>query len=97
MGEIPCSVVACDNVQHFKHIVKDPITPHLIVLLMALQKVLDLGKRLFDRVEVWQVGWEIFDANADTISKLFELSTMMDFGIVEDQDTEWTWVWRAFW
>jgi hypothetical protein len=62
---------------------------------MAAEKVLDLGKGLFDRVEIWGVWREIFDAHAETIGSFNDLDTVVDGGVVENKHTEGTGVWAA--
>jgi hypothetical protein len=59
---------------------------------MAPKEMLDLRESLFDWIEVGQVGREEFNADAKTISELEKLVTMVNLGIVEDEDAKRAWV-----
>lgn len=63
---------------------------------MLPQEVLDFGKCFLNGVEIEWVRGKVFDTDTEPINKLKNLIVMVDPGIVEDKDTENTWVWIAF-
>jgi hypothetical protein len=97
--KVPCvrkitqGVATGDDVEHLIHVEKDPITLRCpVVVLMAPKEMLDLRESLFDWIEVGRVGREEFNADAKTISELEKLVTMVNLGIVEDEDAKRAWV-----
>jgi hypothetical protein len=94
--KIPLGVATGDDIEHLIHVVKDPVAPRRpIVVLMTPKEILDLRESFFDGIEVGRVGWEELDADAESISELEQLDTLMDLGIVEDEDAERARVWGA--
>jgi hypothetical protein len=54
MCKVSGGVFWTNNIQHFIHIVQNPIalcSP--IVIVIPLNKMFDLGEGFFDRVEIW--------------------------------------------
>jgi hypothetical protein len=98
VGDESCSVIGAYNIEHLQHIVQNPVVLHgTVVVVMAAEKVLDLGEGLFDGVEIRGVWREIFDADAKTISSFGDLDTVVDGGVVENEDTEGTGIWATEW
>ena len=70
-------------------IIQNPIVLHgTVVVMVAVEKVLDLGEGLFNGVEIWGVWWEIFDVDTNTISSFNDPMTVVDGGVVKDEDAE---------
>ena len=69
MHNIRRSIFWGNNVKNLKHIIQNPIPPcSTIVILISTDKVLDLRERFFNRIEIRRIGWQEFNANAESIN-----------------------------
>jgi len=62
MNVIPLCIFCSDYVQQLKHIKEKSIsiTPSAVIGLMTMNKVLDFGESLFDRIKIGRIGRQVF-------------------------------------
>ena len=69
MHNIRGGILWSNNIKNLQHIIQNPIPLHsTVVVLILMDKALDLQERFFDGIEIGRIQWQELNANAKPIS-----------------------------
>lgn len=112
MCKISCGVVSSDDIQDLIHIKQNSVTSitnlsltitcsirnsRVVVILVTPQEMFDLAECFFDRVQIRGIWRQVFNTDTKAIGKFKNFDSVVNFRVVEDEDTKWSRVGIAFW
>ena len=69
MHNIRGGILWSNNIKNLQHIIQNPIPLRsTVVVLIPMDKALDLRERFFNGIEIGQIQWQELNANAKLIS-----------------------------